>query len=95
MTFGRKLRSLRGAGGVSQRQLAELLDMDTAYLSRIENDVPNHLPSVVTIQRMAKALDLNTAEADELYILANKVPPDVQIKLITKPHLLNKVRKLK
>lgn len=95
MTFGQKLKSLRGGRVVKQRELAALLDMDAAYLSRIENDVPNHLPSVPTIQRMAKALDLSMAEADDLYLLANRIPPDVEIKLITKPHLLNEVRKLR
>lgn len=94
MTFGQKLKSLRVGRGVKQRELAALLDMDTAYLSRVENDLPNHLPSVPTIRRIAKALDLRMSEADELYILAKKIPPDVEIKLITKPHFLNEVRKL-
>lgn len=80
---------------VSQKALAEILEMDNAYLSRVEGDANGCLPSVPTIQRIVKALDLNQSESDELYLLANKLPPDVEIKLITKPHLLNKVRRLK
>jgi len=95
MTFGRKLKSLRGVRVISQRDLAAALDMDTGYLSRIETDATGSLPSAVTIQRIVAALDLSRAEADELFVLANKLPPDVEIKLITKPRLLDKVRRLR
>jgi transcriptional regulator with XRE-family HTH domain len=95
MTFGHKLKSFRGSRVVSQKELAALLQMDTAYLSRMESDTPNHLPGIITISRISKALKLNTQEADELYVLAKKLPPDVEQKLLAKPSLLDKVRKLR
>lgn len=95
MTFGYKLKSLRGARVISQRELAEALEMDSAYLSRMENDVANHLPSVQSIERIAAALNLERAESDHLYVLANKLPPDVARKLISNPRLLDRVRKLR
>jgi transcriptional regulator with XRE-family HTH domain len=95
MTFGYKLKSLRGARVVSQGALAEALEVDQAYLSRVENDMNGCLPSIPTIQKIVKALNLSQSESDELYLLANKLPPDVETMLITKPHLLNKLRKLK
>ena len=95
MTFGHKLKSLRGVRVVSQKELAARLDMDTAYLSRIESDAPNHTPSATSIQRIVTALQLTRSEADELYVLAWKLPPDVETKLISKPRLLDKVRRLR
>lgn len=91
MTFGRKLRELRG--GITQKVLAGKLKMDTAYLSRIENDMPNHLPSVETIQRIIKALKVDREDADHLFTLANKLPPEVMSKLLSKPWLFDGIRK--
>jgi len=93
MTFGDKLRALRMAKGASQRRLAGLLSMDPAYLSRIEHDVLNHLPSVEMIRRFVKALKLTQDEADDLYVLARHLPPDVEHKLLAKPQLFKRVRR--
>lgn len=94
MTFGYKLKELRMARGASQRGLAALLKMDAAYLSRIENDVPNHMPSAETIQRIIKALRLTQTEGDMLFTLASRLPPDIESKLLSKPQLFEKVRRL-
>lgn len=80
---------------MSQRVLAQALDMDPAYLSRIESDTANHLPGVETIQRIIKALSLDRSDADQMFVLAKKLPPDVESKLISRPLLLDKVRKLR
>lgn len=93
MTFGRKLKALRVSGGLAQRELAALLQMDAAYLSRIENDAPNHMPGPTTIERMSKALKLERSEADELFALAGKIPPDVLSKMLARPALFERIRK--
>jgi len=93
MTFGRKLKSLRVSGGLAQRELAALLQMDAAYLSRIENDVPNHMPGPTTIERMVKALGLERGAADELFALAGKIPPDVLNKMLAQPKLFERIRR--
>lgn len=82
------------ARGASQRGLAALLKMDAAYLSRIENNAPNHTPSAESIQRIIKALRLTQAEADALFTLASRLPPDIESKLLSKPQLFEKVRRL-
>lgn len=81
------------ARGASQRALAALLKTDAAYLSRVEHDAPRHTPSIDTIQRIVKALRLTRAEADELYTLANHLPPDIESKLIAKPQLFERIRR--
>lgn len=92
-TFGAKLRRIREDRRMSQRELGELLEIDLAYLSRIENDAPNHTPGPTTIERMSKALKLGRSEADELFALAGKVPPDVLSKMLAKPALFERIRK--
>lgn len=42
---------LRKKKGISQRRMAQLLEIDTAQLSRMENDKPNHPWSDKRIKR--------------------------------------------
>jgi len=82
-TFGQRLRELRKAKGLTQRQLAEEVSkrlraeerrgFDFTYLSKIENG-KTPPPSVAAIQQLAKVLE---ADAYELITLAGKVPPDL------------------
>lgn len=94
MTFGMYLQKLRKREGLTQRALAAALDMDAAYLSRIENDIPNHLPNETTIRKIIVALGVveNDKECDSLYVLANKVPPDVKQMMMRDPRLFATVR---
>ena len=73
MTFGERVKGLRKARGVSQRELAERIGIDFTYLSKIENDRMEP-PSEGTIRRIAGALD---ASADELLVLADRFPSDL------------------
>lgn len=56
------------------RALAEAAGVDFTYLSKIENERVEHLPSVETIRDLAQALDV---DAMELLQLANKLPPEL------------------
>jgi transcriptional regulator with XRE-family HTH domain len=72
-TFGQRLRELRKAKNLSQRELADRVKLDFTYLSKIENKkMPP--PSADAIEKLAKELDANT---DELLALAGKVPQDL------------------
>jgi len=86
---GRKIRSLRKTRGMSQTELAEEVDLDATYLSKIENGHMNP-PSTEALIRIADALD---ADADELLAMAGKVPPDVEQMLIEQPSLMDVVRR--
>ncbi len=84
VTFGGRIRELRLAARLSQRELAvrvakRLKDddkrgFDFTYLSKIENNRLEHLPSVSAILALASVLNAN---GDELLALAGKVSPDV------------------
>lgn len=73
MTFGEKLRELRKHLGWSQRELAEKVDMDFTYLSKVETGTMPP-PSEKKILALAKVLN---ADSDELLALANKIPSDL------------------
>ncbi len=70
MTFGERVKELRKAQGVSQRELAGRIGLDFTYLSKIENDWMEP-PSEDAIRRIAEALD---ASADDLLVLADRFP---------------------
>lgn len=87
MTFGKRVKQLRKAKGLTQQELADTVaarlkdqdrrGFDVTYLSKIENDrMPP--PSTPAVIELAKALD---ADADELLALAKRVPPDMSKKL--------------
>ncbi|MBI3818851.1 MAG: helix-turn-helix transcriptional regulator [Planctomycetes bacterium] len=81
--FGQRIRALRLAKILTQRELADQVGrrlkdedrrgFDVTYLSKIENGrvLP---PSVAAILQLAAVLEINS---DELLALAGKVPPDV------------------
>jgi transcriptional regulator with XRE-family HTH domain len=81
-TFGQRIRRLRKANNLTQRELAERVaaglhqegrGFDVTYLSKIENDrLPP--PSTAAILCLADVLD---ADSDELLALAGKAPPDL------------------
>ncbi|MDP9411180.1 MAG: helix-turn-helix domain-containing protein [Actinomycetota bacterium] len=79
MAFGEKVRELRKARGLSQRDLAGRAGIDFTYLSKIEN-ARIEPPSEDVIRRVALALD---ADADDLIVLADKFPSDLAQELKT------------
>ena len=84
LTFGQRLRDLRKARNLTQRDLAERVatrlkeedrrGFDFTYLSKIEND-KTPPPSVVLIIRLADVLE---ADPNELITLAGKAPPNME-----------------
>lgn len=76
MTFGQRLRELREAKGLTQEELAQKTAISSTYVSKLETGVipsPRHK----IILALAKALDVNKADTDELFGLAKKMPSDL------------------
>jgi transcriptional regulator with XRE-family HTH domain len=94
MDFGTLLRNRRMEAHLSQRALATRINMEEAYLSRIENNKHPSLPTVETIQKFIDALDLPQHKADEMFVTAGRIPPDVEESLLSAPDLLSKVRRM-
>lgn len=60
-TFGSVIRRIRLEQGLSQENLAEMLDMETnAYISRLENGKKQ--PSLEMVYKISKALQVNAWE---------------------------------
>lgn len=83
ITFGQRLRELRKARNLTQRELADKVaarvkkdgrGFDFTYLSKIENDKTDP-PSVTLIIELAHVLD---ADCNELITLAGKAPPGMK-----------------
>ncbi len=58
-SFGIAVRQLREQHGWSQEQLAERSDLNRSYVGEIERG--RVIPSIVTAQKLAFALELNVA----------------------------------
>jgi len=77
VTFGQRLRELRKAKDITQRDLADIVGVSFTYLSKIENSamkIENSAmppPRGKTIVALAHALD---ADSDELFGLSKKIP---------------------
>jgi PAS domain S-box-containing protein len=76
MTFGQRLRDLRNARRLTQRELAQKSGISYAYVSKIETGVMPP-PRQKTIMSLAKALGANSTDTDALFGLARKMPPDL------------------
>lgn len=73
--FGTTIKNLRKERQITQRDLAEKVGVDFTYISKIENDRLENPPSEKTIIEIAKVLE---ADADELILLAKKVPESIR-----------------
>lgn len=73
MKFGQRLRELRKAKGMTQRELADKVGINFTYLSKLETGVMPR-PGEKIILALAKVLD---ADLDELFGLARKIPSDI------------------
>lgn len=73
VTFGGRIRQLRIAAGLQQKDLAARVGMEVTYLSKVETGrLPP--PSEGKIRALAEALQ---AGVDELLFLAHKLPDDI------------------
>lgn len=75
MEFGEKLRELRKAKEFTLRALADAVQVDFSYLSKIENGKSGYLPGADLIRSLAQTLETDPLE---LLRLADKVPPEVE-----------------
>ena len=93
MSFGEKVRQLRKAKNLSQRALGEKVGVSFTYISKVENEKLEYgdYPSDALIGKLAKALD---GDADELLILAKKIPPQIRRRVLERPDAFGKLADL-
>jgi transcriptional regulator with XRE-family HTH domain len=76
--FGERLRQMRRAKGVSQKQMAASLGVSAAYLSALEHG-KRGLPSWAMLQKIIGYFNVIWDEAEELHRLARNSDPRVVI----------------
>lgn len=76
--FGLKLRELRHAKGVSQKEMAAALGISAAYLSALEHG-RRGIPTWVMVQKMIGYFNIIWDDAEELQRLAETSHPRVVI----------------
>ncbi|MEG1725926.1 MAG: helix-turn-helix transcriptional regulator [Anaerovoracaceae bacterium] len=79
MTFGQRIKDLRKFNRITQRDLANKIGVDFTYISKIENGALVS-PSENVIIKMATTLN---TEAEELILLAKKIPTTFQHTIAT------------
>jgi HTH-type transcriptional regulator, competence development regulator len=77
-TFGTVLRRLRQSKGLTQRDIARRIDMDFSYFSRLETDRVAGLPTRMTIEKIAQAMQCTTTETAELLAAAGRISEEMQ-----------------
>ncbi len=84
MSFGKRVRQLRKAKGLTLRGLASQVGVGFTYLSRVEtgNMTCGEYPSEALIHRLAEALD---GDETELLLLAEKIPEPVRKRVLQRP----------
>ena len=92
-TVGERIRQIRKDRNLTQRELAERVGINFTYLSRVENDRldDDQTPREDTLQKIAKALN---TDADELLLLARRIPDAFRTRILSKPGIFRRILKL-
>jgi transcriptional regulator with XRE-family HTH domain len=89
MKFGSHIREIREARTVTLRELARLIEVEPAYLSKIEREIFPP-PSERLIVKIATELE---QDPDRLLALAGKIPSDVkELILMSQGKLAKRIR---
>ena len=92
-SVGQRIREIRKQRNLTQRQLADRVGINFTYLSRVENDRldDEQTPREDTLQKIARAL---SADADELLLLARRIPGNIRDRILEKPGIFRRILKL-
>lgn len=93
MTFGENLGSLLEKYERSQRWLAKASGVHYVTINRIVNGYAFRVTRG-TAERLAKAIGCTKKERDGLIKLAGSIPKDVEEILLSRPDLIETVRRL-
>lgn len=90
--FAAALYVARTSAGLSQPKLAKLADIDTSYVSRMEQGV--RMPSRAAANRLADALGLDGPHRDRFLAAAGFMPGDVASLIEDEPECGDLLRRL-
>ena len=82
MNIGEKIRKVREAKGLSQKEISAMVNMDQSQYSKIENDKTD--PTTSTLEKIAKALGIDVPElfvSDKIFKDINSADKTIMEKL--------------
>ena len=79
-TIGQRIKRERLEHGLTQRELADAVEVGVPHISKVE--AGRESPSDELLTKVAGALDL---DADELLLVARRLPSDLMEKLAVNP----------
>ncbi len=95
--FGEKIRKLREANGLMQKEVAAELEVDTAYMSKIEkNEKPasrNHIKKLSSILHFPENELLTLWLADKVYDMVKNESVALKAVSVAEKEIKNKRRK--
>ena len=93
MQFGERVREIREQRWITQKELAERLDVSASYMNKVERDRLHFgdYPSAKFIHKLAEELD---ADEDELLLLADKVPEAIRKRIRERPEAFRRIAEL-
>ena len=91
MSFGSIIRARRTELGIGLTDMADRLQISAAYWSRIERDMESP-PRDQLIERAAAILGLRM---DDLFVEAQRLPPDMRTDMATVVHAYRRLRAIK
>lgn len=93
MQFGDRVRELREQLGITQKELAQRLDVSASYVNKVEKGRLQFgdFPSAKFIHRLAAELN---ADEDELLLLADKVPEGIRKRIQERPEAFREIASL-
>ena len=91
--FGEKVRQYREEKNLTQKQMAKMLNVSSAYLSALENGKKG-LPSYKIVHCICGLLNIIWDDADELMRLARLSHPKVTVNTVDLSPLATKVANL-
>ena len=56
MKYGKAIKIIRSAKGITQKKLAEISNLDKSYISRIESE--ERAPTLESLEKISKALNV-------------------------------------
>lgn len=78
MSFGKTLQRIRREKVLTQREVAQEIEMDYSYFSRLENDRFDSQPTRETIEKIADALKCSKEQRGELLSEAGRIHEDIE-----------------
>lgn len=88
--FGSFLRNLRESKGLSLRKLAEAVEVEPSYISKVERDLVGP-PGEATIKKIALVLEQNP---DVMLAMSGKISSDLRQAIIRRPELFSRLIRL-